>query len=94
MDVNSDGEHDFIIPPDGDALLIVEGIWEEFIESRECKAQQKANQISYIWDGLIEQFQHSHTGRHTVLYIPGRCRVFRARHSFSCTRTAYTEEDF
>ena len=56
MDVNSDGEHDFIIPPDGDALLIVEGIWEEFTESRECKAQQKANQISYIWDGLIEHF--------------------------------------
>ncbi len=56
MDVNSDGEHDFIIPPDGDGLFIMEGIWEEFIESRQYKAQQKANQISYVWDGLIEHF--------------------------------------
>jgi hypothetical protein len=35
MDVNSDGEHDFIIPPDVDAITFVEGIWEEFIESRQ-----------------------------------------------------------
>ena len=55
-DINTDGEHDFIIPPDANGIFHQEGIWEEFIESREYKAQLKANQISYVWDGLIEQF--------------------------------------
>ena len=35
---------------------IEEGIWDEFIRSPEYRAQQKANQVSYIWDRLIEQF--------------------------------------
>jgi len=55
-DINTVGEHDFIIPPDANGIFIQEGIWDEFIESREYKAQQKTNQISYVWDDLIEQF--------------------------------------
>ncbi len=55
-DINAHGEHDFIIPPDTNGIFIQEGLWDDFIESREYKAQQKANQISYVWDGLIEQF--------------------------------------
>jgi hypothetical protein len=55
-DINAAGEHDFIIPPDINGLFIEEGIWDEFIQSREYKAQQEADRVSYIWDGLIEQF--------------------------------------
>ena len=55
-DINADGDHDFIVPPDINGLAIQEGLWDEFIQSREYKAQQKANRISYVWDGLIEQF--------------------------------------
>lgn len=55
-DINADGEHDFLMPPDMDGLGLLEGLWEEFICSQECKAQKEANQVSYLWDGLIEQF--------------------------------------
>jgi hypothetical protein len=55
-DINVDGEHDFIIPPDINGLLIEEGIWEEYIHSPEYRAQQRANKVSYLWDRLIEQF--------------------------------------
>jgi len=55
-DINADGDHDFIIPPDTNGLCIVEGLWDQFIHSPEYRAQQKANKVSYIWDGLIEQF--------------------------------------
>ena len=57
-DINADGEHDFIVPADLNGLAIVEGLWDEFIHSPEYRAQQKANQVSYIWDRLIEQFNN------------------------------------
>jgi hypothetical protein len=38
-DINAAGEHDFIIPPDTNGILIQEGFWDDFIGSREYKAQ-------------------------------------------------------
>jgi SEC-C motif len=55
-DINAAGDHDFIIPPDINGVLIEEGLWDELIQSREFKAQKEADRISYLWDGLIEQF--------------------------------------
>ena len=71
-DINADGEHDFIIPPDTNGIFIQEGMWDDFIESKEYKAQQMANQISYVWDGLIEQFNtHILGGTQYYTYPPG-----------------------
>lgn len=56
--LNSDGEHDSIIPKKINAIAIVEGEWERFLRSREYKAQVEANSISFFWDHLIEKFSH------------------------------------
>lgn len=53
---NSDGEHDFIVPADTDGLSIEEGMWEEYLSSSERRSQVKADEVSYLWDRLIEQF--------------------------------------
>ncbi len=55
-EINSDGEHDFIVPADVDGLGIEEGIWEEYLSSPERRSQVQANSVSYLWDELIEQF--------------------------------------
>jgi hypothetical protein len=55
-DINSDGEHDFIVPADIGGLSIAEGFWEEYLCSPERKSQVEADSVSYLWDGLIEQF--------------------------------------
>jgi SEC-C motif len=55
-DLNSDGEHDFIVPADMDGLGIEEGIWEEYLSSPERRSQVQADSVSYLWDDLIEQF--------------------------------------
>lgn len=59
--VGDDG-HYFDIPDDATSLVVDEGFWEEFCESRERQAQLKANEISYSWDALIQKFvYHFHT---------------------------------
>jgi hypothetical protein len=55
-DINGNGEHDFLIPTDGDALVIVEGMWEEYLLSPQRRSQLQANGVSYLWDRLIENF--------------------------------------
>lgn len=54
--LNESGEHDFVMPPDYDGMVIDEGLWEDFVQSPERQAQLVANQISYSWDALIEAF--------------------------------------
>ena len=71
-DINADGDHDFIIPPGNNGIFIAEGLWESFLQSREYKAQQKANGISYVWDGLIEKFNaHILGGTQYYTSLPG-----------------------
>ena len=55
-DINSDGEHDFIIPGDYNALVIQEGLWADFLRNPRRRAQLEQNEVSYIWDMLIERF--------------------------------------
>lgn len=55
-DINSDGEHEFIVPADIDGLGIQEGMWEEYLSSPQCRSQVQADRVSYLWDRLIEQF--------------------------------------
>src|SRR5258708_6884281 len=55
-DINSDGQHDFIVPAGADALCIQEGFWEEYLFSPQRRSQVQADSVSYFWDRLIEQF--------------------------------------
>jgi hypothetical protein len=44
-------------------LVIVEGPWDEFINSPQRKAQVRENEVSYVWDDIIEKFYyHISTG--------------------------------
>lgn len=56
--LNEDGVHDFVFEGDFDAVSLGEGIWENFVNSPERKAQVAHDQISYSWDILIEKFAH------------------------------------
>lgn len=56
--LNAEGEHDIIIPKGTDHVLFREGLWHNFLNSDECRAQRAANEISYSWDLLIEKFLH------------------------------------
>lgn len=56
--MNEAGEHDFVFEGDYDGVFIDEGGWEEFQRNPQRLAQIAANEISYSWDALIEQFNH------------------------------------
>jgi len=56
--LNSDGDHDFIIPKGTTDAVFGEGLWGRFLNSDERKAQAEANKISYQWDALVEKFLH------------------------------------
>jgi hypothetical protein len=51
-------EHDFVFPPDVTGIWVAEGHWEDFQRNRQRRAQVEADGISYMWDALIEQFNH------------------------------------
>ncbi len=51
--------HFFPDIPDGAAVVLGEGDWQRLIDSPEYASRCKANEISYIWDNLIE-FQNQH----------------------------------
>lgn len=57
-DINDNDEHDFILPKDCDKIVINEGHWERFLRSPERAAQVQADEVSYLWDHLIEKFTH------------------------------------
>ncbi len=54
--INESGEHDSMVPPECDALLVEEGHWQEFRRHPQRLAQVRADEISYSWDRLIESF--------------------------------------
>jgi hypothetical protein len=57
-DINENQEHDFLVPAKFTAISLPEGLWNRFIRSTERRYQKKANEVSYAWDALIEQFAH------------------------------------
>ena len=60
-----DGHHDFTLPDGADQLWVQEGNWERYAESPEREAQVAADQVSYVWDDIIERFTvHKIRGTH------------------------------
>jgi hypothetical protein len=59
---NSEGEHCFKSPSGADAwepnevLTLVEGIWEHTQRRPEFVEKKRADEVSYLWDKLIESF--------------------------------------
>lgn len=42
------------VDEDVDCVIIGEGEWKDYIESDLCKTKRQANEISYLWDDLIQ----------------------------------------
>lgn len=42
------------VPPEANAIAMLEGVWKKFDSSAKRKARDAANKQSYIWDHLIE----------------------------------------
>lgn len=58
--LNKNGEHDFVYKDDINKFDVFflddECTWTNFLNNSQRKAQIDANQISYVWDALIETF--------------------------------------
>lgn len=54
--LDKDGEHGFRVPAGLDLWALEEGIWKSFEVHPERLAQKKADEISYTWDKLIDEF--------------------------------------
>lgn len=57
-DINKQ-QHSFPEAPPGSLIALREGDWKGLIESKAYQARREENEISYLWDELIE-FQNSH----------------------------------
>lgn len=55
-EVDEKGQHHFVVPPGSAKVSVSEGRWRAFERSPQRWAQVEANEISYGWDALIEQF--------------------------------------
>jgi len=53
---NTEGEHDFVLEVGQSPLSIKYGLYERTIEDPQYQAKKGANEISYLWDRLIEGF--------------------------------------
>ncbi|HKE83521.1 MAG TPA: hypothetical protein VKB50_07205 [Vicinamibacterales bacterium] len=56
--LNGNDEHDFVVSAQADdtPIALSESRWHEFLKSGERRRQREADKVSYLWDGLIEQF--------------------------------------
>lgn len=56
--MNTAGEHDIVlpdgIPDDTNGILLEEGFWEDMVRDPRYIAKKEADEISYVWDRLIE----------------------------------------
>ncbi|PQJ08948.1 hypothetical protein CJD36_021300 [Flavipsychrobacter stenotrophus] len=58
-ELNEDKEHDFVIPKNHNSdteILFAEGAWDSFQKNPQRIEQLRADQISYLWDEIIEEF--------------------------------------
>ncbi len=53
--LNDADEYDFAFDAKFDAVTLDEGFWRDFQLSPERERQRKANQVSYLWDHIIER---------------------------------------
>jgi len=56
--LNKNSEHDFVVDGNYKGVCITEGEWKNFQNHPQRLAQVAANEISYSWDALVEQFSH------------------------------------
>lgn len=54
--LNKQGDHDFVVKKDVNAIMIDDGFWDDFLRSEHYAAKVKSDRISYAWDRLIEKF--------------------------------------
>lgn len=52
----NDQGHYFPVPAEATAVYFDEGFWRDFEQSPQRAAQIEADRISYLWDGLIDEF--------------------------------------
>jgi len=64
------GKQDFPKFEEGSLVVIPEGAWQSLRRSLEYKARSEANEISYLWDELIE-YQASHVIAGSSEIMPG-----------------------
>lgn len=55
-DVGDDGRNDFVVPDEVAAVALEEGRWARFQEHPQRLAQLRADEVSYLWDDLIDRF--------------------------------------
>jgi len=61
--MNSQGQHDFVMPDGLTHLAIAEGTWRGYSRDPRYLAKKRADKASYLWDRLIEVFaRHIATG--------------------------------
>jgi len=53
--LNEAGEYDFTFDSKFNAVTLEEGLWLDFQRSPERERQRKANEVSYLWDHIIER---------------------------------------
>jgi hypothetical protein len=53
--IKPDGSHDFSVAG-ATHVVAPDGVWEEFVASNERRARERADEISYLWDQLLDQF--------------------------------------
>lgn len=46
-------------PQDFDILIVERGIWDEFDRRPEVKKRREEDEVSYLWDAIIEEFSES-----------------------------------
>lgn len=56
--LNANKEYDFAPGDDANALTLDAGLWQDFANSPQRISQLKANNISYVWDDIMERFTH------------------------------------
>ncbi|QEH39354.1 hypothetical protein [Chitinophaga sp. XS-30] len=66
--LNTDGERDFVIPENITDVYFERGIWRDFQKHPQRIAQIKEDEISYLWDKLIEEFS-KHAINGTQYYV-------------------------
>ena len=68
---NKEGEHDFEFPKNVDVISIDQGFWNRYQSNTQRLAQIEDNKISYMWDAIIEKFNH-HMLMNTQYTLDGR----------------------
>jgi len=54
--INDEGDHDFVIDNEPDQIKIDRSHYKNFVENPQYIVKKRADEISYLWDKLIEAF--------------------------------------